>query len=73
MTVMEKSRFRIDSSYGYGPEGDDTLGVPPNAMVFYEVELHSFDTVRQSAITITITIPTAETFIFTITIFMKWS
>uniref|UniRef100_A0A336N7D4 peptidylprolyl isomerase n=1 Tax=Culicoides sonorensis TaxID=179676 RepID=A0A336N7D4_CULSO len=44
----EKSRLILSSQYAFGAEGHKEFGVPPNATVEYEVELITFEKVKNS-------------------------
>lgn len=45
MKEGEKCRLDIKPSMAYGSKGNPELGVPPDADLVYDVELHSFENV----------------------------
>ena len=45
MQKGEKARFHLKPNYGYGPKGNEALGVPPDASLEYDIELVDFEKV----------------------------
>jgi len=43
MDKGEIASFKVKASYGYGPQGNNTLGIPPNTDLVYVIELISFE------------------------------
>lgn len=48
MKEGEKCRLDIKPSMAYGSKGNPELGVPPDADLVYDVELHSFENAKES-------------------------
>jgi len=46
MRPGEKATFTVKPEQAFGEEGDDELGVPPNATVKYDIFQHDFNTVE---------------------------
>ncbi|BFZ05343.1 hypothetical protein BsWGS_08383 [Bradybaena similaris] len=47
MKIKEHSRFTILPAYAFGSDGNKELGIPPNAVLTYDVELVSFEKTKK--------------------------
>ena len=52
MKNHETARITVKSRYGYGEEGNESLGIPRVADLFYEVRVNNFTKVIQQLYTI---------------------
>ncbi|RUS74387.1 hypothetical protein EGW08_017842 [Elysia chlorotica] len=48
MKEKEHSKFTMKPAYAFGKEGNESLGVPPNATLVFEVELQSFEKAKKA-------------------------
>ena len=49
MKEKEHSKFTMKPVYAFGKEGSDSLGVPPDATLVFDVTLQSFEKVMKYA------------------------
>ncbi|GFR73423.1 peptidylprolyl isomerase [Elysia marginata] len=48
MKEKERSKFTMAPAYAFGKEGSETLGIPPDAILVFDVELQSFEKAKKA-------------------------
>ena len=48
MKKREKAELKIKSKYGFGEEGNEERGIPPNADIVYEIYLTGFENQKEA-------------------------